>query len=78
MQASVTDSTIDTGSDAERLVRAVKNYAIVSIPQLKKTIGPIDFERYVSWKLGSHRINELDDILARLTDRAKMPPLRIH
>jgi hypothetical protein len=43
---------------------------------LNKTIGPIDLPRFISWKFGSHKIVELDDIARRLTDRSAMPRLR--
>jgi len=73
-QVSITDSTID--SDAELLGSKVKDHVFVSIPQLSKTIGPIDLPRFIAWKLGSHKIVELDDIAGRLTDRSAMPRLR--
>ncbi len=73
-QVSITDSTID--AEAEALVRNVEDYVLVSIPQLRRTLRPFQLPRFISWKLGSHKITELDDIVGRLTDRAAMPPLR--
>ena len=73
-QVSITDNTID--SDAEAFVRKLEDYVLVSIPQLKRTLGPIQLPRFISWKLGSHKIVELDDIVRRLTDRTAMPRLR--
>jgi len=73
-QVSITDSTIDSG--AEALVRNVEDYVLVSIAQLKKTLGPIQLPRFIAWKLGSYKIAELDDIVRRLTDRTTMPKLR--
>jgi hypothetical protein len=73
-QVSITDSTVD--SDAEKLGGRVKDYVLVSIPQLKRTLGPIGLPEFISWKLGSHKIVELDDIIASLTPRTAMPSLR--
>ncbi len=74
VQVSITDNAIDP--DAEKLVRRGRNNVLISIPQLKRTLGPIDLGHFVAWKVSSHKIAQLDDILGRLTDRAAMPPLR--
>jgi hypothetical protein len=74
VQVSITDNTIDP--DGEMLGSKIKDHVFVSVPQLNKTIGPIDLPNFISWKLGSHKIVELDDIAGRLTERSAMPPLR--
>lgn len=74
VQASITDSTVNSGTEA--LVSKMKDHVLISVPQLKKTFGPIDAIEYVAWKTGSHRLAELDMVVASLSDRNTMPPLR--
>ena len=73
-QVSITDSTID--SNAKELFGTVQDHVLVSIPQLKRTLGPISLGEFITWKLGSCKIGELDNIIGRLTPRTAMPPLR--
>ena len=73
-QVSITDSTID--SNAKELFGTVQDHVLVSIPQLKRTLGPISLGEFITWNLGSCKIGELDNIIGRLTPRTAMPPLR--
>ncbi len=57
------------------LQRWKRDIVFISIPQLKRTVGPLDFAEYLSWKLGKMRIASLDHIRARITLREQMPPL---
>jgi hypothetical protein len=74
VQVSITDGATDP--KAETLIKSVNGQAIVSIPPLNKTVGPIDLAQYIAWKVGSHKMPELDGMQARFADRANMPPLR--
>jgi hypothetical protein len=74
VQVSITDKTIDPDFDVKD--RFAGEYAIIAVPQLRKTLGPIKLVDYSLWTLGSYRIAELDEVKARITVRTKLPPLR--
>jgi hypothetical protein len=52
------------------------NRVIVAVPQLRQTIGPIDLSEYVAWKVGSLKVQELDELIKSVTERRLLPPLR--
>jgi hypothetical protein len=53
----------------------VDEHVLVSIPQLKRTLGPVKLNDYVAWVGGNLRISELDGVKARITPRSRLPPL---
>jgi hypothetical protein len=74
VQVSITDPSVDP--DTLGLARNYQSRVMVSVPQLSQTIGPIGLSEYVAWKAGSLKIKQLDELVASVTDRKLLPPLR--
>lgn len=70
----ITDNTFDPDFSVKD--RFTGEHVLISIPQLGQTIGPLGCNEYVAWALGDHRIPELDNIVARITPRNRLPALR--
>jgi HNH endonuclease len=72
VQVSITDTSVDTAFDLKNY--SIRDHVLISIPQLKRTIGPVNLDDYVAWAIGSHSIPDLDDAKARISPREKLPP----
>jgi hypothetical protein len=74
VQVSITDSGQD--ADTSALLVDFRNRVFVSVPQIRQIIGPIGLPEYVAWKAGSHKIDELDRLIASVSQRTALPALR--
>ena len=74
VQVSITDPTVD--ADVLPLVRDFQDRVFISVPQARKTIGPIRLDEYTARKVARHKIAELDDLMGSICDRKTLPPLR--
>jgi len=74
VQVSLTDKTADPNFDVS--AHSFEEHVFIAVPQLGKTVGPIKLHEYVLWVIGSHRIEGLDAIKARMTPRTQLPQLR--